>query len=193
MSWGFFPLFFSFSRCQPLSKKKTHQYLKKLKAKKNRPSSSSSSPPTPPYSDWRSLAASHAATAFLTVPASVSGRPRASLTVAGAARAAAPAGAAAPVAFPRPPSPAAAAAAATASAVAALLAPYLALAAVRRQLDVAQTLLADVMPHSVMAGVVERRALGLAPAMFGGGGGGGGLGGAGRSTTGGDPSSDNDA
>jgi uncharacterized membrane protein YgcG len=97
------------------------------------------------------------------------------------------------VAFPRPPSPAAAAAAATASAVAALLAPYLALAAVRRQLDVAQTLLADVMPHSVMAGVVERRALGLAPAMFGGGGGGGGLGGAGRSTTGGDPSSDNDA
>ena len=151
-----------------LFEKKNSPEFQKKKKKLFRPSSSSSPPPpapTPPYSDWRSLADTHAATAFLTVPASVSGRPRASLTVAGTSRA-----------FP---SRAAAleAVAATASAVAALLAPYLALAAVRRQLDVAQALLADVMPHSVMAGVVERRALGLAPAMFGGGGGGNGGGG----------------
>lgn len=83
--------------------------------------------------------------------------------------------------------------AATASAVAALLAPFLALAAVRRQLDVTQALLADVMPHSVMAGVVERRALGLAPAMFGGGGGGNYGRGNGRGLNGGTASNTNNS
>ena len=92
----------SLSRKKKKKKKLIKTFENKLKTKKQiRPSPSSS----PPFSDWRSLADSHAATAFLTVPSSVSGRPRASLTVAGTASAAA---AEASSAFPAPPSPAAA-------------------------------------------------------------------------------------
>ena len=100
-------------------------------------------PPSPPYADWHDLAAARAASAFATVAASLPGRPACALTVGGVSG--------------RLDVDAAAALAAR---VAALLAPYLALAVARAKLDVTQGMLTDAMPPTVVANMIERQALG---------------------------------